>query len=86
MSTGIDAGIVKSLNTVKKTATEPARVHTTLFDLIAALQEAADPGDDTAVVASVVDLMETGRIRLCTPLGEYHERAGAGLWHDCIKW
>lgn len=39
-------------------------IRTTLFELITALQDAAEPDDDTTVVAAVVDLFQTGRIRL----------------------
>ncbi|PON15239.1 hypothetical protein C2W62_24870 [Candidatus Entotheonella serta] len=44
------------------------RPTTTLFDLIAALQDTADRGDDHAVVVSVVDLLKDGRIRFQTPV------------------
>jgi hypothetical protein len=36
--------------------------HTTLFDLMAALQDAAGP-NDAAVVAAVVDLLHSQRLR-----------------------
>lgn len=43
-------------------------IETTLFDLIAALQDATDPRDDAAVIAAVADLAWTGRIRLRVPV------------------
>lgn len=43
--------------------TEPDAIRTTLFDLIAALQDATGPGDDATVVAAVAALLQAGRIR-----------------------
>jgi hypothetical protein len=42
--------------------TAPATITTTLYDLIAALQEAVEPGEDGLVVATVVSMMRAGRI------------------------
>ena len=39
----------------------PATITTTLYDLIAAVQEAADPTDDALVVATVRHVMQSGR-------------------------
>jgi hypothetical protein len=65
-------------------AAEPARIETTLFDLIAALQDETGGGGDAAVVASVIDLLETGRIRLSAPVGKPFEQMGADRCNDCI--
>jgi len=40
-----------------------ALLQTTLFDLIAALQEAGTPEGDAGVVATVLHLLRSGRIR-----------------------
>jgi hypothetical protein len=40
----------------------PATITTTLYDLIAALQEVVDPGEDALVVATVVSLLQAGRL------------------------
>ena len=42
--------------------TAPATITTTLYDLIAALQEVVEPGEDGLVVATVVSMMRAGRI------------------------
>src|SRR5262249_50810069 len=43
-------------------AAVPATITTTLYDLIAALQEVVRPGEETLVVATVVSLLRAGRI------------------------
>jgi len=40
----------------------PATITTTLYDLIAALQDVVPPGDDALVVATMVHLLCTGRM------------------------
>ena len=40
----------------------PTRITTTLYDLLATLQDVAPPDDDTQVVATVVHWMRTGRL------------------------
>lgn len=40
------------------------RANTTLYDLIAAIQDALDPGDDARVVATVVHMLSAGYIIL----------------------
>ena len=40
----------------------PAPITTTLYDLIAALQDVVPPGEDALVVATMVHLLCTGRI------------------------
>jgi hypothetical protein len=49
---------------------ELTRSETTLFDLIGALQDEAEAGDDATVIAAVTDLAQTGRIRprSCRPI------------------
>ena len=42
----------------------PATITTTLYDLIAALQDVVHPGEDALVVATMVHLLGTGRITL----------------------
>jgi len=42
----------------------PATITTTLYDLIAALQDVVPPGEDALVVATMVHLLCTGRITL----------------------
>ena len=40
----------------------PAYLITTLYDVIAAIQDGLSPDDDTLVVATVVDLLRSGRL------------------------
>ena len=40
----------------------PATITTTLYDLIAALQDVVQPGEDALVVPTMVHLLRTGRI------------------------
>jgi hypothetical protein len=42
----------------------PARVTTTLYDVIAALQSVVEPEEDDVVVAIVADWLRSGRLRL----------------------
>jgi hypothetical protein len=42
----------------------PATITTTLYDLIATLQDVVQPGEDALVVATMVHLLCTGRMTL----------------------
>ncbi len=50
------------------------RLTTTLYELLAALQEVVDPEDDALVVATVQHLLQSGRL---TWLGEARRHLGA---------
>jgi hypothetical protein len=56
-------GSVATVETSGGEDTAPAAITTTLYDLIAALQEVVEPGEDELVVATVVSMMRDGRIR-----------------------
>lgn len=58
----LEAPRTASQTTARLAACAPAVPHTTLFDLMAALQDAAGP-NDAAVVAAVVDLLHSQRLR-----------------------
>jgi hypothetical protein len=58
-----DALWTESHETVAPTEHLPASIRATLFELIAALQDAAGPDDDAAVVAAVADMLQSGRLR-----------------------
>ena len=58
-----EEGSVATIETSGGEATAPATITTTLYDLIAALQEVVEPGEDRLVVATVVSMMRAGRIR-----------------------
>jgi hypothetical protein len=70
MNATMDATPITPRAGIEVERAKPARIETTLFDLIAALQDAADPNDDAAVIAVVADLARTGRIRLRVPVVE----------------
>ena len=59
----------------------PSCLTTTLYDLIAAIQEELSPDDDALVVATVVHLLRSGRL---TWLGKSREHMGqsqrAAMW------
>ena len=58
-----EEGSVATVETSGGEDTAPATIMTTLYDLIAALQEVVEPGEDRLVVATVVSMMRAGRIR-----------------------
>jgi hypothetical protein len=70
MNATMDATPITPRTGIEVEPARPAMIETTLFDLIAALQEEADPSDDAAVIAAVADLVRTGRIRLRVPVVE----------------
>lgn len=54
----------------------PVRITTTLYELVVALQSAAGPTDDAAVIATVLHLMRSGRLTFLTQAGDgYRTRA-----------
>ena len=63
-----DPGVLRdgSANSTLKTSggedAIPATITTTLYDLIAALQDVVQPGEDALVVATMVHLLRTRRI------------------------
>ena len=57
-----EEGSVATVETSGGEDTAPATITTTLYDLIAALQEVVEPGEDGLVVATVVSMMRAGRI------------------------
>jgi hypothetical protein len=69
MNATLKAPPIATRSAIEVARTEPTRIETTLFDLVVALQDAADPGDDAAVSAAVARLMQTGRIRFHMPSG-----------------
>jgi hypothetical protein len=56
-----------AMSTVVHPAQQAAKPHetikTTLYDLIAAINSEVDPADDHLVVATVMHLLNTGRVR-----------------------
>jgi hypothetical protein len=64
MQTIAESSTLQAIQAVAARATPPApaAIPTTLYDLIAALQDAAGPGEDTLVVAAVAHLMRSGRL------------------------
>jgi hypothetical protein len=50
------------LDALETSAEPPSIIHTTLYDLMSALQDAAEPGDEELVVTSVMHLLRSGRL------------------------
>lgn len=69
MTAILEASPVTAHSEIEVEPAEPTRIETTLFDVIAALQDAAAPDDDAAVIAAVANLTQTGRIRFRIPAG-----------------
>jgi hypothetical protein len=66
-----EEGGVATVETSGGEDTAPAAITTTLYDLIAALQEVVEPGEDGLVVATVVSMLRAGRIhRVVRGLGQ----------------
>ena len=66
---------------VEAAASPRTTVTTTLFDLIAALHDAAEEGEEELVTEAVVSLWDTGRLRFLTSPhsdsgGEHHRYCG----------
>ena len=57
-----DAGGVEKIDTSSGEEAAPATITTTLYDLLAALQEVVDPGEEALVVAVVVSMLRAGRL------------------------
>ena len=51
------------------TSSDSTTTMTTLFDLIASLQDCTTPDEDDLVTAMVVDLCKQGHLRFATPRG-----------------
>ena len=68
----LEEGRVETVETSGGEDTAPVTVTTTLYDLIAALQEVVEPGEEGLVVTTVLSLLRAGRIR----------RAVGGLGQD----
>ncbi len=59
------AGTVAFLTTLRASwRKRPEVIRTTLYDLIATMQDEGRPEDDALIVDTVADLIYTGRIRL----------------------
>ena len=55
--------VAQNTPTVEVEASERTTITTTLFDLIAALNDQVKPGEEDVVTAAVVHLCQTGRLR-----------------------
>ena len=66
MSTAIALCEERSEETIATSGGEdaaPATITTTLYELLAALQDVVHPGEEALVVATVVSMLRAGRIR-----------------------
>ena len=62
MATVIAPCEVATVTPGKKSQATPARLTTTLYDLMAAIQDVVDPKDDALVVATMMHLLRSGRL------------------------
>jgi hypothetical protein len=62
MNPVVDRSMIEASAVVSVQAAPPSTITTTLYDLIAAMQASAAPGEDHLVAAAVVDLLRTGCI------------------------
>jgi hypothetical protein len=62
MATIMETGAVATVATGRVVGEAPPPLTITLYDLMAALQEAVGADDDTLVVAAVVRLLRSGRL------------------------
>ncbi len=62
MRTVIDASEETSVETVVTATDRPATLTTTLYDLIAAVQDVAGPDNDALIVAAVQHLLRAGLV------------------------
>ena len=69
MNATFNAPLVKIPDIIEAKPLRSTRTKTTLFGLIAALQDVADPDGDAAVIATMAELSRSGRFRLCTGFG-----------------
>jgi hypothetical protein len=68
MSTGIALGGEGRVEIIETSGGEnatPATITTTLYDLLAALQEVVHPGEEELAVATVVSMLCAGRLTWC---------------------
>jgi hypothetical protein len=70
-----------AMTPVETESVHPTTMTTTLFDLIAALHDAVEEGEEELVTAAVVSLWDQGRLRfLASPDGD---QGGGVVWHLC---
>jgi hypothetical protein len=74
MATVMERGEEAPVTTAGPAVVRPARLTTTLYDLMAVLQDVVGPEDDTLVVATMVHLLRAGRF---TGLGKGASGPGA---------
>ena len=67
MSTVMEVGGMAPVATGTQRVATPSRRTTTLYDLMAALQDVVGPDDDVLVVATVVHLLRSGRLTVLGP-------------------
>ncbi|HEY7493938.1 MAG TPA: hypothetical protein VIH59_22900 [Candidatus Tectomicrobia bacterium] len=57
------AGVAGDSTAVERKVPSRRRIVTTLYDLIAALQDSSAPGEEALVTAAVVHLLHSGRVK-----------------------
>ena len=74
MSTVMEVGEMATVATGRQRVATPSRCTTTLYDLMAALQDVVGPDNDVLVVASVVHLLRSGRLTVLGPARQRRRR------------
>ena len=64
------AGTVAFLTTLRRSVRkQPEAIQTTLYDLVATIQDDIGPEDDALIVNTVTDWIRTGKIRFLNEIG-----------------
>ena len=62
--------MAQSFDTVEQAPPVLTTVETTLYDLIEAIGDQVQPGEDRLVVEAVLDLIDTGQVKFPGSIGE----------------
>jgi hypothetical protein len=84
MATGITHGEGAAERMGMPGEARPARLCTTLYDLITALQASVAPDEDALVVATVAHLLRSGRLTWCRPrpVGAVEAHGPGATWNN----
>jgi hypothetical protein len=79
MATVMERGEGTPMTTVRPAAATPARLTTTLYDLMAMVQDVVGPDNDALVVATVGHILRSGRL---TSLERGNTQGRRTLWSN----
>ena len=85
MSTRMEPGEVAKVDAGMQGEATPSRLTTTLYDVIAAIQDVLSPDESALVVATVADLLRCRRLtwlgKIIEPLGQSRHEAMRARQH-----